>query len=126
MGIMDKAPRGGVLEEVGGKRRPLLLDLCEIERFEDEHRSIFEVYDGFFGRGAKPNSKEVRDLIAIGLVGAGLKDADAAEIVGSTKPKDLQDLYKVAQAMVGIAFYPDVEDKLDQDSDAGKQTAAPQ
>lgn len=120
MPITDKAPRGGVLEEVGGMRRPLLLDLGEIERFEDEHRSIFEAYDGLFGRGVKPSSTEVRDLVAIGLVGGGMDDQSASDILATITPPDLPDLYKVAQAMVGIAFYPDVEDQGDQGADLEK------
>ncbi|MEP3631928.1 MAG: GTA-gp10 family protein [Shimia thalassica] len=126
MSILKEAPRGGVLEEVGGQRRPLLLKTEGIETFEDTHRAIYEVYDGLFGRSAKPKSKEVRDLIALGLVGGGMPTAEADAIVEGFGPKDLPDLLKVAQAMVGIAFHPDVEDRLDDDEGEENAPEKPQ
>lgn len=107
MAITAVAPRGGIVETVDGASKVLLLRNREIERFEDLHRGIFEVWDGFFGRGTKPTSKEVRDLIALGLVGGGCKDTDADEIVERAGPEDLFRYYQIAQALLGVAFMPD-------------------
>ena len=67
MAITADAPRGGVVEEIDGVTYTFLLQNREIERFEDKHRGIFEVWDGFFDCSAKPTSKEVKDLIALAL-----------------------------------------------------------
>ena len=55
------------------------------ERFEDKHRGVFVLWDGFFGRGQKPTSSEVRDLVALALVGGGKTDAEADKIVEAMK-----------------------------------------
>lgn len=77
MAITATAPRGGIVEEIDGVTHTLMLRCREIERFEDMHRGIFDVWEGFFGRANKPTSKEVRDIIALALVGGGEKEADA-------------------------------------------------
>ena len=69
MAITAEAPPGGVVEEINGVTYTFLLRNREIERFEDKHRGIFEVWDGFFNCGAKPTSEEVKDLIALALAG---------------------------------------------------------
>ena len=56
--ITAEAPRGGVVETIGDASYSFVLRNREIERFEDKHRGIFELWDGFFDRGQKPNSKE--------------------------------------------------------------------
>ena len=107
MSITAVAPRGGIVEELDGATHVLLLRNREIERFEDLHRGIFSLWDGFFGRGNKPTSKEVRDLIALALVGGGKKDMEADRIVEQASPADLFRLYQIAQAVLGVAFMPD-------------------
>ena len=62
MTITADAPRGGVVEEIDGVTFTFLLCNREIERFEDKHQGIFEVWDGFFDRGVKASSKELKDL----------------------------------------------------------------
>ena len=112
MAITADAPRGGVVEEIDGVTYTFLLRNREIERFEDKHRGIFEVWDGFFDRGAKPTSKEVKDLIALALVGGGMKDPEADRLVETAGPANLMRFYQIAQACLGVAFMPDVlEDK---------------
>ncbi len=111
MAITAEAPRGGVVEYLGDASYTFLLRNREIERFEDKHRGIFEVWEGFFGRGKKPTSQEVRDLIALALVGGGKKDHEADQIVGTCGPDKLMELYQIAQAVLGIAFMPDAMDE---------------
>lgn len=107
MGITAEAPRGGVVEEIDGVTYTLKLRNREIERFEDKHRGIFDLWDGFFSRGKKPTSNEVKDLLALALVGGGKKDAEADAIIERAGPDKLFQFYQVAQAVLGIAFMPD-------------------
>ena len=78
MTITADAPRGGVVEEIEGVTYTFLLRNRQIERFDDKHRGIFEVWDGFFARGDKPTSIEIKDLIALAFVGGGMKDVKDA------------------------------------------------
>jgi hypothetical protein len=107
MSITAEAPRGGVVEYIGGTSYTFILRNREIERFEDKHRGIFELWDGFFGKGKKPSSREVRDILALGLVGGGKKDHEADRIILAAQPEDLLRLYSIAQAVLGVAFMPD-------------------
>jgi hypothetical protein len=107
MSITAEAPRGGVVEYIGGTSYTFILRNREIERFEDKHRGIFELWDGFFGNGKKPSSREVRDILALGLVGGGKKDHEADRISLAAQPEDMLRLYGIAQAVLGVAFMPD-------------------
>jgi len=107
MAITAVAPRGGMTETIGDASYVLILRNREIERFEDTHRGIFDVWDGFFGRTTKPSSKEVKDLVALGLVGGGKKDEEADRIVENAGPSELLKFYAIAQAVLGVAFMPD-------------------
>jgi hypothetical protein len=111
MAITAEAPRGGVVEYLSGTSYTFILRNREIERFEDKHRGIFELWDGFFGGGKKPNSKEVRDLLALALVGGGKKDHEADKIISGCGPEDLMRLYAIAQATIGVAFMPDFNEE---------------
>ena len=111
MTITAKAERGGIVETIGDASYAFKLRNREIERFEDQHRGIFDLWEGFFGRGTKPNSKEVRDILALGLVGGGMKDDEADAVISKCTPEDLMRLFQIAQAVLGIAFLPDVGDE---------------
>lgn len=111
MSIAAEAPRGGVVEYIGDASYVFVLRNGEIERFEDKHRGIFDLWEGFFERGKKPTSSEVRDLVALGLVGGGKKDHEADEILKGCSPADLLRLYQIGQAVLGVAFMPDVGDE---------------
>jgi hypothetical protein len=108
MGIAIEAPRGGLVENICGETYPMLLRLREIERFEDKYRGVFDLWEGFFRDGKMPSSSEVRDLIALGLIGAGMKEAAADTVLQRATPEDLQDLYSIARALLGCAFMPDI------------------
>lgn len=111
MTITAEAPRGGVAEYIGDTSYVFRLRNREIERFEDKHRGIFDLWEGIFGRGSKPTSTEIRDLLALGLVGGGMKDADADRVISAATPADLLRLYQIAQAVLGVAFMPDAMDE---------------
>lgn len=110
MTITAKAPRGGIVETIGDASYVLKLRCGEIERFEDQHRGVFDLWDGFFGRGVKPTSREVRDLVALALVGGGKTDAQADKIVETGGAASLLLYYQIAQAVLGVAFMPDAGD----------------
>lgn len=111
MTITAEAPRGGVVEYIGDTSYSFVLRNREIERFEDKHRGIFDFWEGVFGRGKKPTSKEVRDIVALGLVGGGMKDHDADKVLMHCGPDQLMHLFQLAQAIVGVAFMPDAMDE---------------
>lgn len=109
MSLAKKPARGALVEQLAGASRTLALGLGEIERFEDMHRGIFDLWDGFYSGGTKPTAKEVRDLVALALVGGGLSDLEADAILEDLKaPEHLQRLYKIAQGVIGVAFLPDM------------------
>lgn len=126
MGITaePRAPRGGLAEMLGSVRCVLILTNAEIERFEDKHTSIFETWDGFYGRSAKPSARQVRDLVALGLVGAKMTGKAADDLVSGLGPEHNNHLYSVALALLGVAFLPDLPDQggdepVPSDDDAG-------
>ena len=107
MTITAEAPRGGVVEYIRDTSHVFLLRNREIQRFEDKHRGIFDLWESMFGRGSKPTSTEVRNLLALALVGGGMKDAEADRVIAKATPADLLRLYQIAQAVLGVAFMPD-------------------
>jgi len=50
----------------------------------------------------------VRDLVALGLVGAGRTGKAADDLVSKLGPEHNQHLYSVAQGLLGVAFMPDL------------------
>lgn len=116
MGITAEAPRGGVVEYIGDTSYTFILRNREIERFEDKHRGIFDFWEGVFGRGKKPSSTEVRDLIALALVGGGMKDHAADKVLSECGPDQLMHLLQLVQAIVGVAFMPDAVEEAENES----------
>jgi hypothetical protein len=121
MGITAEAPRGGVVDQIDSVTYTFILRNREIERFEDKHRGIFELWNGFFDEGTRPSSREVRDIVALALVGGGLSDIKADKLVEDAGPSGLMQFYQLAQSIVGVAFMPDVfesdevKKKMDED-----------
>ena len=109
------APRGGLVETLAGARRALVLRMAEIERFEDRHGGIFAAWDGFQGRAVPPTSAQVRDLVALGLVGGGLPDTEADAVLARLGPDQLLVLFNLDRALVGVAFMPDLAE-ADEDA----------
>lgn len=109
--IEATAVRGGIVEQLGDASYQMVLRIGEIERFEDAHRGIFDLWDGIFRGGVKPNSKEIRDLVALGLVGGGMKDAAADKVVAGLGAAGLLELQQIATGLLGAAFMPDAADE---------------
>ena len=125
MSIASEAPRGGFTDTLAGELRTFCLRNAEIERFEDKHRGVFALWDGFFGSGPSPTASEVKDLLALGLIGAGMKPADANGIVTALRPEHLLESYQIAQAILGAAFMPDAASDDGEEDDDEKKEPAP-
>lgn len=97
-------------EEIGGVRRPLLLRAGEIERFEEVCApvGIYEVWDGFMGRARTPSATQVKLLLALGLVGAGMADAAAEKVMNDLPTSDLPNSFEQAKRLLGATFFPAV------------------
>lgn len=109
---MAIAATGAHEEEIGGSLRRLLLRNGEIERFEVQFApfGLFDLWDQLFGRGSQPQVRHVRDLIALGLVGGGMTDRAADDLLAGLPPSENLALRAVAQRLLGVTFIPAVLD----------------
>ena len=124
MAITAEAPRGAILETLGGAERVLMLRLGEIERWEDKHGGVYDLADKLLGAAKpKPRSREMLDLVALGLVGGGMTDADADAIVESMGVADTLRAFQIARDLLAVALYPDIVDAPDMDDEGEKKTA---
>ncbi len=121
MAISGSAP--GYEEEIGGMRRRLLLRNGEIERFEIQHApfGVFGFWDQLFGRGDAPQVRHVRDLVALGLVGGGMSDREADDLIASLPPSENMALRGVAQRLLGVTFLPAVRERQPKKKEAGSR-----
>ncbi|MFN6976709.1 MAG: GTA-gp10 family protein [Gemmobacter sp.] len=105
-GLAETPPAIG--ETIGGARRRLLLRNDEIERFELRHAplGIFEMLDRLMGRGPAPQARQVRDLVALGLVGGGMTDREADAVMAALGPEANLVLLAAAQRLVVATFVP--------------------
>lgn len=131
MAITAKAPDGGIVAELGGKSRPLLLRNGEIERFEAQHAplGIFQFLYQLLGqvdqvtqRREYPTATHCRDIVALGLVGGGLTDMEADAVVGGLTPRDLIQVRTVARDLVMAAFAPKEDKKKDGKAGSSSKT----
>lgn len=113
-------------EQIGGQARRLLLRNGEIERFELQFApfGIFELFDQLFGRGPAPQVRHVRDLVALGLVGGGMSDRAADDLIAGLPPSENMALRQVAQRLLGVTFMPDVLDAPRKKRAAGSRKNA--
>lgn len=116
MAISVEPPRGGIVAELGGKSRPLILRNAEIERFEAQHDlGIFAMLDRLFGKIEQPQARHIRDLVALGLVGGGLADRAADSLVDSMPPCENLMLRRVAHDLLMVAFLPEKPEKKSEE-----------
>ena len=126
MPITAEAPAGGIIEQLGGESRPMLLRNGEIERFERQHNiGIFEIVRQLLGDG-NVQARHCRDLVALGLVGGGLADKTADTLVDGLPPYENHRLRSMAQDLVFAAFVPPDDGKKKADgSDGSSGKTAP-
>lgn len=108
MPIASKPPEGGIVAQLGEKSYPLLLRNGEVERFEKMHDvGFYSFINDLINNSAKLH--QVRDLIALGLVGAGMGDGEADAVMDRVPLGAAISLRAVARA---LAFAPfGTEDK---------------
>lgn len=116
-------------EEIGGQARRLILRNREIDRFEVQHQiGIFEIWDQMFSRGRRPQARHVRDLVALALVGGGMSDRHADELVADLPPSENFRLLETARRVLGVTFIPQVisaDKKKAAGSPPPRQSASP-
>lgn len=124
---MAIAQTGGHEEEIGGTRRRLLLRNGEIERFEIQYApfGIFQLWDQLFGHGQQPQVRHVRDLVALALVGGGMTDRGADDLLASLPPSENLALRGIAQRVLGVTFIPAVLDKPSKKNGVGSRRVKP-
>ena len=127
MAITVTAPAGGIVADLDGEARRLVLRNREIERFEEHHAplGIFEVLDRFIGNGPKPQARHVRDLVTLGLVGGGMNETAADALMRDQPPSANVMLRAVAQSVVIAAFLPAEGDAAKKNGGDGSRPAAP-
>lgn len=113
------------MAEIGGKSRPLVLRNSEIERFETQYAPLgaFDLLGQFLGRGQAPQVRHCRDLVALGLIGGGMPDRAADDIVSALPPHENHKLRQIASDVLMMAFLPDREDAPKKDDGDGSAIA---
>lgn len=106
MGIAKDAPPGGIVVEIAGREHVLLLRNAEIERFEQRHDPLgaFEMMRRFID--GRPQVRHCRDLVALGLVGGGMSNRAADDLVGGLGPEHDLALRQHANDVLFRAFLP--------------------
>ncbi|GGL91611.1 hypothetical protein GCM10011534_12230 [Pseudooceanicola nanhaiensis] len=121
------APVGGIVAEIDGAQRPLVLRNGEIERFEEHHApvGIFEMLDRLYNRGDQPQARHVRDLVALGLMGGGMTETAVDALMKSQGPDQNVALRSIATGLVTAAFLPPKDDKTPKKRNGvgGRRTA---
>lgn len=121
MAVAAQPPRGGITVELGGKSRPLILRNAEIERFEAQHDlGIFAMLDRLLGRSEAPQARHIRDLVALGLIGGGLPDRAADDMVSSMPPSENHRLREIASDLIVFAFMPEAPEKKSAEAGSSK------
>ena len=96
-----------LVEVIGGESRRLILRNIEIERFEVQYApfGIFDLWDQVI-HGNIRRACHARDLVALGLIGAGMADVKADTLIESLPPSENLFLRGVAVRLLGLAFVP--------------------
>lgn len=120
-GLAVDAPLGGISAQLGNRSFPLLLRNGEIERFE-EHRKIgiFAFLDTILNNTARVTY--CRDIVALGLVGAGMSDVEADRTIEDLPPNANMALRGVASALVYAAFADPEPKKKDVEAGSSEKT----
>ena len=89
-----------------------------------KHRSIYEFSDGYFRDGKRGGVSEVMDIVALGLVGAGMTDKEADAVVRSVGTKGLQRLEMIAIGLLGAALIDDAPEDSKKKEPGSEQPAS--
>lgn len=112
-GLAVDAPLGGISAQIGSESYALVLRNGEIERFEEHRIGLFQFLDQLLKNEAKVS--HCRDIVALGLVGAGKSDVEADALIAEIPPHANIALRGVARDLVFAAFTdPDAVKKKDE------------
>lgn len=98
-----------IVEQIGGADRRLILRNGEIERFEAQYApfGIFDLWARFVGDVDQcPQARHCRDLLALALVGGGMSDRAADDLVASLPPSVNGQILELASRVLAAAFVP--------------------
>lgn len=116
MSIAAESEKGAIRAKIGEREYTLLLRIGEIERWEAKHPTgIFDMWDALHAEGRQPTSTEVRDLVALGLVGGGLSNLEADKAIERSGAIEILALRHIAQALLGAALIPGLDEVIDSD-----------
>lgn len=123
---MSIVKTGAYEELIGGVSRRLVLRNGEIERFEIQYApfGIFTLFDQLIGRGDPPQVRHVRDLLALALVGGGMSDREADDLIAGLPPSENIALRGTAQRLIGITFMPSAVDGRKKKEAGSRQPAS--
>ncbi|MDO6587328.1 GTA-gp10 family protein [Salipiger sp. 1_MG-2023] len=125
MAVAIDPPLGGIVAELGGKSRPLILRNAEIERFEKQHDTgVFAMFDVLFRDQKNAKAHLCRDMVALGLIGAGMPDRAADQTVAAMPPSENFRLRQIAADLVAVAFVPERPEK--KSDTAGSSANSPE
>lgn len=115
-----------IVERIGGVDRRLILRNGEIERFEAQYApfGIFDLWARFVGEvPQQPQARHCRDLLALALVGGGMSDRAADDLVASLPPSVNRHIMGLAARVLFAAFTP-VEPGEKKTADGSPDAAA--
>ena len=130
--ILDHDKPGAFKFELNGRKITFRLRLGEIERFDDAHgangRGILAVFQDFQSDNRSPSLQEVKDLVALAMVGGGeIDEPEAQKIVDKMESTDILRYQQIAQyaVLLGLSNYDDIvlAENEDDDDDGGKKKA---
>ena len=112
MGGSVLAPIGGIMGDLGGESRPMVLRAAEVERFEEQYAptGVFDVLGRFLDRKSAPQFRHCRDLAILGLIGGGMAEKDAHALVTGLPLHRSVEVRLAAQGLLIAAFVPPVEE----------------
>ena len=115
MSVVDDPGHGAIKAEIGGVELTLRLRLGEIERWEDKHpRGFYAFFQAMLKMDASedaPKLREVRDLLALAIVGGGKTEAEAKEVMGREGPEAMIRHRTLAQGLLMATLIPAKEDR---------------
>ena len=109
------APVGGIMGDLGGESRPMILTLAEVERFEEQYSpiGIFDVLGRILDPKSSPQVRHCRDIVILGLIGGGMDPKAANDLVMKQPLAQSLVVRNLAQQLLFAAFIPPTEDDDD-------------
>ncbi|MEL7281347.1 MAG: GTA-gp10 family protein [Pseudomonadota bacterium] len=122
MSILAEAPLGGIVGEINGNSYPMVLRIAEIERFEKHHDfGVFGLFDQLLDRGGSVKLTYCRDIVALSLIGGGLTERAADQVLADCPTHAALALRGLAQELLLAAFVPPDAAKKKEEPDGSSR-----